>query len=95
MVADYQNKTRSITGFVSLGGFPFVTTANGGVLGLLPLDALSWTPSTDKAMRDITASLRSASRGGRAEMRITGQATPLAKEKLKELGWTLTDNTKI
>ena len=46
-------------------------------------------------MRDITASLRSASRGGRAEMRITGQATPLAKEKLKELGWTLTDNTKI
>ena len=26
MLADYQNKTRSITGFVALGGFPFVTT---------------------------------------------------------------------
>src|SRR5262249_39082749 len=37
MLADYQNKTRSIAGFISLGGFPFATTANGGVLGLLPL----------------------------------------------------------
>jgi hypothetical protein len=95
MVADYQNKTRSITGFVALGGFPFVTTASGGVLGLLPLDALSWTQGTDKAMRDITASLRSAGRPGKAEMRITGQATPLAKEKMRALGWALTENTKI
>ena len=94
MLSDYQNKTRAITGFVALGGFPFVTTA-GGVLGLLPLDALSWTQGTDKAMRDITASLRSASPGGRGQMRITGQATPLAKQKLQGLGWTLTENTKI
>jgi hypothetical protein len=94
MLADYQNKTRSITGFVALGGFPFVTTT-GGVLGLLPLDALSWTQGTDKAMRDITASLRSVSPGGRGQMRITGQATPLAKQKLQGLGWTLTENTKI
>ena len=94
MLADYQNKTRSITGFTTLGGFPFVTTT-GGVLGLLPLDALSWTQGTDKAMRDITASLRSVSPGGKGQMRITGQATPLAKQKLQGLGWTLTENTKI
>lgn len=94
MLADYQNKTKSITGFVALGGFPFVTTRNG-VLGLLPLDALSWTQGTDKAMRDITDSLRRAAPGGKAEMRITGQATPLAKEKMRALGWTLTENTKI
>jgi len=94
MLADYQNKTRAITGFVALGGFPFVTTTSG-VLGLLPLDALSWTQSTDKAMRDITDSLKRSGRGGRAEMRITGQATPLAKQKLKELGWIVVENTKI
>lgn len=94
MLADYQNKTRAITGFIPLGGFPFVLT-RGGVLGLLPLDALSWTQGTDRAMRDISDSLRRTSPGGRAEMRITGQATPLAKQKLKDLGWTLTENTKI
>lgn len=94
MLADYQNKTRAITGFVPLGGFPFATTG-GGVLGLLPLDALSWTQGTDRAMRDITDSLRRAGRPGRAEMRITGQATPLAKQKLKELGWVVVENTKI
>ncbi len=94
MVADYQNKTRAITGFVALGGFPFATTT-GGVLGLLPLDALSWTQGTNKAMRDITDSLRRGGRPGRAEMRITGQATPLAKEKMRALGWIVTENTKI
>jgi hypothetical protein len=94
LLSDYQNKTQAIAGFVPLGGFPFATTRSG-VLGLLPLDALSWTQGTDKAMRDITDSLRRGSPGGKAEMRITGQATPLAKQKMKELGWSLTENTKI
>ena len=94
MLSDYQNKTQAIAGFIPLGGFPFATTRSG-VLGLLPLDALSWTQGTDKAMRDITDSLRRGSPGGKAEMRITGQATPLAKQKMKELGWSLTENTKI
>jgi hypothetical protein len=46
-------------------------------------------------MQDITDSMRRASPGGKPEMRITGQATPLAKQKLQALGWTVTDNTKI
>jgi hypothetical protein len=94
LLSDYQARTGAIMGFVQLGGFPFALTRNG-VLGLLPLDALSWTQSTERAMRDITDSLKRASPGGRAEMRITGQATPLAKEKMRALGWTLTENAKI
>jgi hypothetical protein len=94
ILSDYQSRTKAITGFVPLGGFPFVTT-NSGVLGLLPLDAMSWTPSTEKAMREITDSLRRMPSRGKAEKRITGQATPLAKQKVQALGWTLTDNTKI
>ena len=94
LLSDYQARTGAITGFVQLGGFPFALTRSG-VLGLLPLDALSWTQSTERAMREITDSLKRASPGGRAEMRITGQATPLAKEKMRALGWTLTENTKI
>ena len=94
LLADYQRQIGAITSFVPLGGFPFVTTANG-VAGLLPLDALSWTQGSDRAMRDITASLRRMGRPGRAEMRINGQATPLARQKLKELGWVLVENTKI
>ena len=94
MLADYQNRNKTIAGLIPLGGFPFAVTS-GGVIGLLPLDALSWTAATDKAMRDITDSLKRSGRGGRAEMRITGQATPLARQKLKALGWTVTENTKI
>jgi hypothetical protein len=94
MMADYQRKNRTIAALIPLGGFPFAVTS-GGVIGLLPLDALSWTQGTERAMRDITDALKRSGRGGRAEMRITGQATPLAKEKLKALGWNVIENTKI
>jgi hypothetical protein len=93
MLAEYQEKTGAIRRFVPLGGFPFVQT-DGGILGILPLDAVSWTKNTSKAMKDITQSLRRLPDHGKAELRITGQATPLAKQQLKALGWTVIDNTR-
>jgi hypothetical protein len=95
LLADYHAKTGSLTSFVTFGGYPFNTTRTGGVLGILPIDALSWTDNTARSMRDIVNQSRSAGFAGKAEMRITGQATPLAKEKMRALGWALTENTKI
>lgn len=94
LLAEYQEKTGAITGFVPLGGFPFALTT-AGVMGLLPLDALSWTENTGRAMRDITDSMKRLGRAGKAELRITGQATPLAKQQLKALGWTVIDSARI
>ncbi|MCL4712864.1 MAG: hypothetical protein KJZ73_16600 [Pseudorhodoplanes sp.] len=94
LLAEYQEKTGVITGFVPLGGFPFTLTRSG-VMGFLPLDALSWTENTGRAMRDITDSMKRLGRAGKAELRITGQATPLAKQQLKALGWTVVDSSRI
>jgi hypothetical protein len=46
-------------------------------------------------MHGITDSLKRSGRTGKAELRITGQATNLAKQKLKTLGWTLVENSRI
>ncbi len=94
LLAEHHEKTGAIVGFVPLGGFPFAVTRTG-VLGLLPLDAVSWTEGTGKAMSDITDSLKRFGRGGKAEFRITGQASELTKQRMKALGWAFADNAKI
>jgi len=94
LLSDYYAKTGAFTTFVTLGGYPFNTLRTGGVMGILPLDALSWTENTARSMRDIVNQARSQGYAGKAEMRITGQATALAKQSLKDFGWTVTDNVR-
>ena len=93
MVADFHLKTKSVTSFVSAGDFPFNQTAGGTVVGIWPVDALSWTEGTRKAMANAASAIRSA-RLGRPELRISGQATPNAKAGLQELGITIAENTR-
>lgn len=92
LLADYHTKTGAFVSFVTFGGYPFTITRTGGVLGILPIDALSWTENTARSMRDIVNQSRSAGFAGKSEMRITGQATALAKQQLQGMGWTVTDN---
>ena len=94
LLSDYYAKTGGFTAFVTLGGYPFNVTRQGGIMGILPLDSLSWTDNTARSMKDIVAAARRGGYAGKAEMRITGQSTALAKQQLKELGWTVTDNYK-
>ncbi len=94
LLSDYYAKTGALTAFVTLGGYPFNVTRQGGVIGVLPIDALSWTDNTARSMKEIASAARAHGYAGRAEMRITGQSTALAKQQLKDLGWTITDNFK-
>jgi hypothetical protein len=94
LLADYHAKTGALTHFITFGGYPFNITRQGGVIGILPLDALSWTENTARSMRDIVNQSKAAGFAGRAEMRITGSATALAKQQLQSMGWTVTDHYK-
>jgi hypothetical protein len=88
MVADFHAKTGAVTSYVSLGEFPFNQVRNGGVVGIWPVDAMSWTEGTRKAMGNAADAIRRSGMG-RAELRLSGQATPRAREGLRELGITL------
>jgi hypothetical protein len=93
LTAAYYAKTGGIVSFVTLGGYPFAVARDGGVIGILPINALSWTDNTARSMKDI---VNDARRGGytKADMRITGQATALARQQLQALGWKVAENYK-
>lgn len=93
LIADYHAKTQQITSFVSLGEFPFNQTRSGSIAAVWPVDALSWTDGTAKAMGRINEAAKRYP--GRPELRITGQATGLAKERLRSMGWTVVENTRF
>lgn len=93
LTGEYYAKTGGIVSFVTLGGYPFAVARNGGIVGILPINALSWSANTAQSMKEI---VDGAKRGGytTAEMRITGQATTLAKQQLQSLGWKVVENYK-
>ena len=94
-VSAYHARSQNSVRFVSLGGYPFNVTREGRVVGLMPIDALSWTASTAEVFNRSTADLRRGGGRAPAELRITGRATPLAKRELKALGWTVVENVRI
>lgn len=91
LMASYQQQARTITGFVAITGepLPMGTTIDGGLLGVFPLDALSWTATTSSAIATITEAARGQGMDGRMKLVITGTATPLAQKQLAKLGWSL------
>ncbi len=95
VLAAYYAKTGSFTGFVSLGGFPFNTVRTGGVLGIMPIDILSWTAGTSQALGASTADLKRIGPPGKAELWLTGRATAFAKQKLAAQGWQVKENVRF
>lgn len=95
LIADYHAKTKQVTSFVSLGDFPFNQTRSGTLVAVWPVDAVSWTDTTAQAMARVSEARKRSGLPGRGEIRITGQATPTAKERLKAQGWTVTENVRF
>ncbi len=91
LTAAYQEKTGQLTGFVLFGDspFPMSVTADNGVVGVFPIDILSWTENTSATMATFTSAVEANGLNGPKVLHITGTATPLAKKNLKALGWTV------
>jgi hypothetical protein len=94
MLATYERKTGQIVAFTALGEFPFVQLKDGTILGFWPVDALSWTEGTGKAMSAVNADLKRQGLGGKGELRISGQATAMARQNMKQMGWKLVENAR-
>jgi hypothetical protein len=95
MLSAHHARSKNFVRFVSLGGYPFNVTREGRVVGLMPIDAMSWTASTAEVINRSVADLQRGAGSAQAELRITGRATPLAKRELKALGWTVVENVRI
>ena len=95
LLAGAQARAGAFSRFVLLGGYPFNVTREGRFVGLMPIDALSWTQSTAAAIGQSAADAKRLAPGARTELRITGTATGLARQRLKALGWAVTENVRF
>jgi hypothetical protein len=95
MLNNHQSRGAAFERFVSLGGYPFNVTRDGRILGVMPIDALSWTETIADVFRTCAADAHQFSATGRVELRITGTATRLAKRELKALGWRVVENSRF
>jgi hypothetical protein len=89
LMADDYRRHGGYVRFVSLAAFPYAITRDGRVTALLPIDALSWTRDTAVGFTQVTNERKRLAPNARGELRITGTATAMAKEKLKGQGWAI------
>jgi hypothetical protein len=75
--------------FVSLADFPYVLTRDGRVMAIVPIDVLSWTRETAAGFGQVSADRKRIAPKARGVLRIAGQATSLAKKRLKAEGWAV------
>ena len=94
LMADDYRKRGGYLRFVSLAAFPYVVTRDGRVTALLPIDALSWTRDTAVGFTQVSNERKRVAPNARGELRITGTATAMAKERLKAEGWTVLERQK-
>jgi hypothetical protein len=80
--------------FVALVGYPYVITRDARVMTVAPIDALSWTSETAAGFGRVTAERNRIAPNAHGELRITGQATALAKRWFNTHGWTVLERQR-
>ena len=88
MYAGYNRKASKLSGFVALDRFVGAQTVGGKLVFIFPLDYLVWTASNENIINFLTRRAKSKGASG-MEPWLTGQASPMTREKLKDLGWRL------
>jgi hypothetical protein len=96
LTAAWQRGHKTLVAFIGADSvrFPLGRTASGGIVGVYPIDSLSWTPET---ARTIDAMTGEAERSGATSrtLVITGTATPLARSNLAAEGWSLQERARL
>jgi hypothetical protein len=95
MIRNHQVRGAGFTRFEMLSGYPFLATRSGRIVGAMPFDAVSWTQTTAKTMRNSAAVAGRTGPARPIELRITGTATAMAKQELQKLGIQVVENAKF
>lgn len=90
MIASYQQRTGTITRFVSIRGIPLTEQRDGSLMLLAPLDVVAWNSLVSKGFTTVTSDIRKKRAGAKLVLAISGTATPSSLRQLKQLGWSVT-----
>ena len=92
LLAEQYNRVERFVDFVDIQGIPLNQTRSGKVVAVVALDELAWTKQVSDFVAVMDQDIKQRKLGNSVEVRISGTATPMAKEGLRERGWKLFEN---
>jgi len=91
MYAAYHRMIAPISAFVPMGQLAGALLADGNLVVVVPLDLLAWTEPMGSFIANASNYIDQTMKPAGKHLVIAGAATGLAKAKMAELGWTLTE----
>lgn len=80
--------------FVDIRGILLNQTGSGKVVVVIAIDELAWTKQASDLAAAIDQDIKQRKLGNSVEVRISGTATPPAREGLREQGWKVVENIR-
>ena len=90
LLAD-QHRVEPFADFVDVRGIPLNQTRSGKVAVVVALDELAWTKQASDFVAVIDQDVKQRKLGSSVDVKISGTATPMAREGLRERGWKLSE----
>jgi len=91
MYSNFNRVYSPVSRFIGLGTFVGGLTSKNNLVLCLPLDHVLWTADIAKAATFLSHQASSKLGLNKKQLVLAGTASPLAKQKLKALGWTISE----
>ncbi len=93
MMANYNASISRVSRFVNINGTPLLQRKDGVIVGLFPLDYVSWTWDLYKKEKAASESVVKVRGDTGKELWIDGRFDPVARKALESRGWKLNDSS--
>ena len=94
MYAAYNKSVQPIASFIAIGNISAGKTTDGKIVFNVPLDHLFWTKNLAAFASIVTQHVSQMEGVTGREFWNTGSLSPLAKESLEKMGWTVRENAE-
>ena len=91
MYSNFNRVYSPISRFIGLGTFVSGLTTKNNLVLCLPLDHLLWTADVAKVATFLSHQASSKLGINKKQIILAGTASPMARQKLKELGWSISE----
>jgi hypothetical protein len=89
MYSGYNKSITPVKEFISIYEISIAKTIDNKIVFNIPLDYMAWTKGLEGVSSIITQTVTSMKGISGQEVWVTGQFSPLAKENLEKMGWTI------
>lgn len=94
LTSAYHQKVQPISSLIDLGNVPMAQTSKG-IVGIFPVDYVSWTRQFADMTRAVNTEKRSLAGGAPVQFWITGRASRRATAELKNMKWRFIENAAV